>query len=107
MIEILFWILFGLAFIIIIGSFITMLNPNIQGKILSKQVKSLRNMMDESKDTLKSLADDMADINADSIEATAKAVKKGLTSDDDITCAHCGKKIDKDSKYCKYCGDRI
>ena len=84
-----------------------MLNPNIQGKILSKQVKSLRNMMDESKDTLKSLADDMADINADSIEATAKAVKKGLTSDDDITCAHCGKKIDKDSKYCKYCGDRI
>ena len=52
MIEILFWIFFGLAFIIIIGSFITMLNPNIQGKILSKQVKSLRNMMDESKDTL-------------------------------------------------------
>lgn len=107
MIEILFWILFGLAFIIIIGSFITMLNPNIQGKILSKQVKSLRNMMDESKDTLKVLADDMTDINADNIEATAKAVKKGLTSDDDITCAHCGKKIDKDSKYCKYCGDRI
>lgn len=106
MIEILFWILFGLAFIIIIGSFITMLNPNIQGKILSKQVKSLRNMMDESKDTLKSLADDMADINADSIEATAKAVKKGLTSDD-VICVHCGKKIDKDSKYCKYCGDRI
>ena len=106
MIEILFWILFGLAFIIIIGGFITMLNPNLQGKILSKQVKSLRNMMDESKDTLKSLADDMADINADSIEATAKAVKKGLTSDD-VICAHCGKKIDKDSKYCKYCGDRI
>lgn len=106
MIEILFWILFGLAFIIIIGGFITMLNPNIQGKMLSKQVKSLRNMMDESKDTLKSLADDMTDINADSIEATAKAVKKGLTSDD-VICAHCGKKIDKDSKYCKYCGNRI
>lgn len=106
MIEILFWILFGLAFIIIIGGFITMLNPNIQGKMLSKQVKSLRNMMDESKDTLKSLADDMADINADSIEATAKAVKKVLTSDD-VICSHCGKKIDKDSKYCKYCGDRI
>lgn len=106
MIEILFWILFVLAFIIIIGGFITMLNPNIQGKMLSKQVKSLRNMMDESKDTLKSLADDMTDINADSIEATAKAVKKGLTSDD-VICAHCGKKIDKDSKYCKYCGNRI
>ena len=107
MIEILFWILFGLTFIIIIGGFITMLNPKIQGKMLSKQVKSLRNMMDESKDTLKSLADDMTDINADSIEATARAVKKGLTSDDDVICLHCGKKIDKDSKYCKYCGDKI
>ena len=106
MIEILFWILFGLAFIIIIGGFITVLNPNIQGKILSKQVKSLRNMMNESKDTLKSLADDMTDINADSIEATAKAVKKGLTSDD-VICSRCGKKIDKDSKYCKYFGNRI
>ena len=106
MIEILFWILFGLAFIIIIGGFITMLNPNIQGKMLSKQVKSLRNMIDESKDTLKSLADDMTDINADSIEATAKAVKKGLASDD-VICAHCGKKIDKYYKYCKFCGDRI
>lgn len=106
MIKILFWILFGLAFIIIIGGFITMLNPNIQGKMLSKQIKSLRNMMDESKDTLKSLADDMTDINADSIEATARAVKKGLTGDD-VICSHCGKKIDKDSKYCKHCGNRI
>lgn len=107
MIEILFWILFGLAFIIIIGGFITMLNPNIQGKMLSKQVKSLRNMMDESKDTLKSLADDMTDITKDSVEATARAVKKGLTEEDGVACLHCGKKIDKDSKYCKYCGARI
>ena len=107
MIEILFWIFFGLAFIIIIGGFITMLNPNIQGKILSKQVKSLRNMMDESKDTLKSLADDMTDITKDSVEATARAVKKGLTEEDGVACPHCGKKIDKDSKYCKYCGARI
>lgn len=106
MIEILFWILFGLAFIIIIGGFITMLNPNIQGKMLSKQIKSLRNMMDDSKDTLKSLADDMTDINADSIEATARTVKKGLTGDD-VICSHCGKKIDKDSKYCKHCGNKI
>lgn len=106
MIEILFWIFFGLVIAIIIGSFVIMLNPNLQGKMLSSQVKSLRNMMDESKDSLKSLADDITDINADSIEATAKAVKKGLTSDD-VICSHCGKKIDKDSKYCKYCGDRI
>ncbi len=107
MIEILFWIFFGLVIAIIIGSFVIMLNPNLQGKMLSSQVKSLRNMMDESKDTLKSLANDMADINADSVEATARAVKKGLTEEEGVACPHCGKKIDKDSKYCKYCGARI
>lgn len=107
MIETLFWITFGLALLIIIGSFVVMLNPNFQGKMLSKQVKSLKYMMEESKDTLKNLTDDMTDISKDSIEATARAVKKGLTEEEDITCPHCGKKIDKDSKYCKHCGNRI
>ena len=107
MIEILFWIIFILAFLVIIGSFVVMLNPNLQGKMLSRQVKSLKYMMDDSKDTLKNLTDDMTDITKVSVEATARAVKKGLTEEEDITCPHCGKKIDKDSKYCKHCGDRI
>ena len=59
MIEILFWIFFGLVIAIIIGSFVIMLNPNLQGKMLSSQVKSLKYMMDDSKDTLKNLTDDM------------------------------------------------
>lgn len=107
MIEILFWIFFGLVIAIIIGSFVIMLNPNLHGKMLSSQVKSLKYMMDDSKDTLKNLTDDMTDITKDSVEATARAVKKGLTEEDGVACLHCGKKIDKDSKYCKYCGARI
>lgn len=107
MIEILFWIFFGLVIAIIIGSFVVMLNPNLQGKMLSSQVKSLKYMMDDSKDTLKNLTDDMTDITKDSVEATARAVKKGLTEEDGVACPHCGKKIDKDSKCCKYCGARI
>lgn len=107
MIEILFWIFFGLVIAIIIGSFVIMLNPNLQGKMLSSQVKSLKYMMDDSKDTLKNLTDDMTDITKDSVEATARAVKKGLTEEDGVACPLCGKKIDKDSKYCKYCGARI
>lgn len=107
MIEILFWIFFGLVIAIIIGSFVIMLNPNLQGKMLSSQVKSLKYMMDDSKDTLKNLTDDMTDITKDSVEATARAVKKGLTEEDGVACPHCDKKIDKDSKYCKYCGARI
>lgn len=107
MIEILFWIFFGLVIAIIIGSFVIMLNPNLQGKMLSNQVKSLKYMMDDSKDTLKNLTNDMTDITKDSVEATARAVKKGLTEEDGVACPRCGKKIDKDSKYCKYCGARI
>ena len=45
MIEILFWIFFGLVIAIIIGSFVIMLNPNLQGKMLSSQVKSLKYMI--------------------------------------------------------------
>ena len=107
MIEILFWILFGLAFIIIIGGFITMLNPNIQGKMLSKQIKSLKQMMDESKDDIKSISDEMTAATKDSLEATARTIKKGLTSDEDKICPYCQSKIDKDSKFCKYCGKEI
>ena len=91
MIEILFWIFFGLVIAIIIGSFVIMLNPNLQGKMLSSQVKSLKYMMDDSKDTLKNLTDDMTDITKDSVEATARAVKKGLTEEDGVACPHCGK----------------
>ena len=68
MIEILFWIFFGLVIAIIIGSFVIMLNPNLQGKMLSSQVKSLKYMMDDSKDTLKNLTNDMTDITKDSVE---------------------------------------
>lgn len=107
MIEILFWIIFILAFLIIIGSFVVMLNPNLQGKMLSRQVKSLKYMMDDSKDTLKNLTDDMADITKDSVEAKARAVKKGFTNEETITCPYCKEKVDKDSKYCKHCGNRI
>ena len=107
MIEILFWILFGLAFIIIIGGFITMLNPNIQGKMLSKQIKSLKQMMDESKDDIKSISDEMTAATKDSLEATARTIKKGLTLDEDKICPYCQSKIDKDSKFCKYCGKEI
>ena len=107
MIEILFWILFGLAFIIIVGGFIIMLNPKIQGKLLSKQIKSLKQMMDESKDDIKSISDEMTAATKDSLETTARTIKKGLTSDEDKTCPYCQSKIDKDSKFCKYCGKEI
>lgn len=107
MIEILFWITFALAFIIIIASFVTMLNPKIQGKLLSKQIKSLKQMMDESKDDIKSISDEMTDATKDSLETTARTIKKGLTSDEDKICPYCQSKIDKDSKFCKYCGKKI
>ena len=103
MIEILFWIFFGLVIAIIIGSFVIMLNPNLQGKMLSSQVKSLKYMMDDSKDDIQDVSTNLAKATKDSIEITTRAIKKGFT-DDCIYCKHCGSSIDKDSKFCKKCG---
>ena len=100
-------LIFIITIVVFIFVFILMFNPKIRGKFMSKQIKATKYMMDDSKDTLKNLTNDMTDITKDSVEATARAVKKGLTEEDGVACPHCGKKIDKDSKYCKYCGARI
>lgn len=80
-----------------------MFDPKLKGKMLAKQIKAAKYMMDESKGDIKSISDDMADATKDSITVTTRAIRNGLI-DDQIFCKHCGKSIAKDSKFCKYCG---
>lgn len=98
------YIIFGIAFLLIILSFVFMFSSKARGKILSKQVESLKYMMDESKDDIENISTNMADATKDGVETTVRAIKKGITEDDEIYCKYCGSKIDKDSKYCKKCG---
>lgn len=45
-----------------------------------------------------------ADINKDAVKTVTHAVKEGFAVDGTIYCKHCGRLIDVNSKFCKYCG---
>lgn len=127
--EILFYIvpiLIGITFIMTIA---LMVSPKLRGKLMSRQIKATKHMMDYSKEDLKDILSTSADIginaekeildnneetmmenatrkaniNKKGIEITANAIKEGLTGSK-IYCKHCGKLIDEDSKFCKSCG---
>ena len=127
--------LFGFAIFFFIFILTTMLNPKKQGKMLSKQIKAMKHMVDYTKDDLEEMITDLggisvnaqnniinenednlrnivnktADIHKDAITTTVKAVKDGLTdtSSDIQFCSNCGKTIDKNSNFCKYCGHKL
>ena len=127
--DILFYIVpifIGLVFVFMIA---LMISPKLRGKLMSKQIKAAKHMMDYSKEDLKDLLSTSADIginaekeildnneetmrdnvtrkaniNKKGIEITANAIKEGLT-ENKFYCKHCGKLIDEDSKFCKSCG---
>lgn len=127
--EILFYIvpiLIGITFVLMIA---LMISPKLRGKLMSRQIKAIKHMMDYSKEDLKDILSTSADIginaekeildnneetmednvtrkaniNKKGIEITTNAIKEGLTRSK-IYCKHCGKLIDDDSKFCKSCG---
>ena len=93
--------IFVLTFVFMV---VFMFSPKARGKFLSNQVKSMKYMMDDSKDDIENISTNMADASKDGIEITTRAIKKGFTDEEGIRCKYCGKIIDKESKYCKYCG---
>lgn len=103
MFDALFVITFILSFLALGFGILLVVSPKLRGKIMSTQVKATKYMMDESKEDLKSIADDTADVSKDAITTTTRAIKKGFTKDT-IYCKHCGSEIDSDSKFCKSCG---
>lgn len=131
-------ILFYVVPIFIGGTFIFVLamffSPKLRGKMMSKQIKATKHMLDYTKedlqdlmtttagmgidteknildkheDTMRSNATRKANINKEGIEITTKAIKDGLTSIDKEEntkyCIECGKKIPSNAKFCLYCG---
>jgi len=114
-----------LVFVFVIAMIIS---PKLRGKMMSRQFKSMRYMMEESKDDLAKLsatavgikkqildeneevltdvAHKEAKLNSVKIKSAAKAIKEGLTDTDSIYCKHCGSEIDSDSEFCKKCGKK-
>lgn len=126
--NILFIIVPIFIFCVFVFTILMIFNPKIRGKMMSRQVESLKHMTEYSKDSLKDISknlaevgitskkeiledyqDDLKDINnietdivKDSIREKTKAIKDGLK--DTKYCKYCGKEIDRDSKFCKHCG---
>jgi hypothetical protein len=70
---------------------ITKLNSKIQSETMNHAGKDIT-----------AAATQTAEVIAPAIATAAKAVKSGMSAPT-IYCKHCGKAIDADSKFCKYC----
>ena len=115
-------IFIGIVFIFVLAMVIS---PKFRGKMMARQVKSVKYMLDESKkdleamggtainvkknivdnneEFLKKISAKEGEIAGFGIEKKVRAIKKGLL-EDEMYCKHCGESIDADSKYCKKCG---
>lgn len=115
------------VFVLVIAQIVS---PKFRGKLMSRQIKATKYMMDEVKDdltdlgttvgniginvqkdilnknedTLKDLNIRLANIDKEGIEIRTRAIRDGITKSEGIYCKHCGTLIDKDSKFCKNCG---
>ena len=100
-VPILVLLMFIIVPIFIVYGFITVFSPKLRGKMMSKEVKALNVMLENSKDELAALSktatnlqkeileeneEDLTDIattkaniNKEAIEVTAEAIKKGLS----------------------------
>lgn len=104
MFGIMMYIIPVIAIGIIIFTIAFMFSSKLRGKMMSKQVKATKYMIDETKEDIKDISTDMANATKEEIEITSHALKTGLTASESIYCKYCGEKIDKDSKFCKSCG---
>ena len=94
-----------LTILIFIFTFVLMFSSKARGKMMSKQIKAAKYMMDESKDDIEEISTGMADATKRGVETTTRAIKKGLTgSESQAFCKECGYPIDRDSNFCKKCG---
>lgn len=126
MFEAMFVIVPIFIFLVFVFMIAMIASPKLRGKMMSRQFKSMRYMMEESKDDLAKLSSSAigikkqildeneeiltdiahteAQINSIGIKSAAKSIKEGLTETDSIYCKYCGCNIDSDSKFCKKCG---
>ena len=89
--------------IIFAAAFLNIFSPKFRGKMMSKQIKAAKHMMEESADDLKDITDSMAYATNGAFRKTARAVKEGFTGTS-IYCKNCGASIDSNSRFCNKCG---
>lgn len=106
MFDLLFLIVPFLIICTFIYVFVMIISPKARGKIMSRQIKATKYMVDESKDDIESISTNMANATKKGIMTTASAMASGFKNNENMYCKHCGSQIDTDSKYCKHCGKK-
>ncbi len=100
-------VIFPFLFIGILAfNILNIVSPRFRGKMMSREVRAKKYMMEESQDDIEEIATRSAEAGSDAIKTVAKAVKEGLT-EDTIYCKYCGGEIDSDSVFCKHCGEKL
>lgn len=122
-----------IIFVLIFGFTIVMIfSSKFRGKMMSKQIKAVRNMTDISKEDFGKIQENMvssmidakkknldkyqdvledmvkreANISKEGIRIKTKAVADGLRKTDGY-CKYCGEAISEDSVYCSKCGKNL
>ncbi|MDD5823347.1 MAG: zinc ribbon domain-containing protein [Firmicutes bacterium] len=84
---------------------VMMFSSKARGKMMNKEVRATRYMMEDMKDDIQFISDEMADATKGAVQTTVHAIKEGIVDDEpQVYCKHCGAQIDADSKFCKVCG---
>ena len=90
--------------------FILFFSPKLSNKFFSRQIKSMRNLVDETKDDVEHISTTMAKASSEGkrikARAITKGIKEGFSDEEIIYCKHCGEQIDADSTFCKKCGEK-
>ena len=95
----------GVCIIISVFLLISGFMPNISRAMSKAHIQTTSQIVSENKDDLKAISNAQAEISADAITKTTKAIKDGFK--DTMFCKYCGQEIDADSTFCKHCGKQL
>ena len=79
-------------------------SPKFRNKIMERQLKAEREYLIHNEGLIKELEKRNAEIEKIGVGTKARAIKEGF-SQDTCYCSSCGKVIDTNSRFCKYCGE--
>ena len=103
MFNIIFTMVPIIVVIIFITTFAIIISPKLRAKMLSKQIKGMSDMIYDSKDDLRDISNNLADVSREALKMKSRAIRGGFEGNY-IYCKHCGSSIDDDSRFCKKCG---
>ncbi len=129
--NIIFVLFFGVSIAFFVFVILLIFNPKVRSKFMGVQLKATKQMLDDNKETIKDIKNVQADIaiestdkilekhedtikknvtkvadmSAESIETTARAIKKGISKTKQ--CPECLKFNDENAKFCQECGKKF